>query len=99
VPLLNTEVILSPEGASETKLHQLAPRRFNSLEGLRIGLLGNNKLNADAVLVAIADLLQERYKVGSVMLRTKPSFARPAPDEMIDEMLEECDVVLAGVGD
>ena len=99
MPLLNTEVILSPEGASETKLHQMAPRRFKSLDGLRIGLLGNNKLNADAVLEAIADLLKERYQVDSVVLRTKPSFARPATDESIDELLEQSDIVLAGVGD
>ena len=53
MPLLNTEVIVSPEGASETKRHHLAPRRFRSLDGLRLGLLGNTKLNADAVLLAM----------------------------------------------
>src|SRR5262245_54204759 len=64
--LVGLDAILSPEGASSAKQHQLAPRRFSTLDGVRLGLLGNSKLNADAVLLAVADLLRERYKVESV---------------------------------
>jgi hypothetical protein len=99
VALLHTEAILSPEGASQSKRHQLAPRRFRTLDGVRLGLLGNSKLNADAVLLAIGDLLKERYALQSVYLRSKPSFAQPASDEMVEDMLEHADVVIAGVGD
>jgi hypothetical protein len=77
----------------------LASRRHTSLDGLRLGLLGNSKLNADNVLNAVGDLLQERYKIASVIHRTKPSFSHPAPDEIVAEMAESCDVVIAGVGD
>ena len=97
--LLQTEAILSPEGTSHAKHRQLAPRRFKSLDGVRLGLLGNSKLNADAVLLAIGDLLKEKYAVQSVFMRSKPTFSKPAPDELIDEIIQNADVVLTGVGD
>jgi hypothetical protein len=97
--LLNIEGILSPEGTSHAKHRQLAPRRFKSLDGVRLGLLGNSKLNADAVLLAIGDLLTEKYAVQSVFMRSKPTFSKPATDELIDEVIQNADVVLTGVGD
>jgi hypothetical protein len=97
--LLHTDAILSPEGTSHAKQRHLAPRRFTSLDGVRLGLLGNSKLNADAVLLAIGDLLKERYAVQSVFMRSKPTFSKPAPDELIDEIIQNADVVLTGVGD
>jgi len=77
----------------------LAGRRYRSLDGLRLGLLGNSKLNADNVLNAVGDLLAERYNIVAVVHRTKPSFSHPAPDEIVDEMVKNCDIVIAGVGD
>ena len=78
---------------------QLASRRYTSLNGLRIGLLGNSKLNADNVLNAVGDLLKQQYNITSIVHRTKPSFSHPAPDEIVEEMAASCDVVIAGVGD
>jgi hypothetical protein len=99
MPLLNTEAILSPEGTSHAGRHQLAPRRYTTLDGVRLGLLGNSKLNADNVLLAVGDLLQERYAIKSIFARSKPSFGKPAPDEIVEEMLGNADVVVTGVGD
>jgi hypothetical protein len=99
MPLLNTEDILSPEGISHGGRHQLAPRRYTTLDGVRLGLLGNSKLNADNVLLAIGDLLQERYALKSVFVRSKPSFGKPAPDDIVAEMLDHADVIVTGVGD
>ena len=97
--LVGLDAILSPEGASSAKQHQLAPRRFSTLDGVRLGLLGNSKLNADAVLLAVADLLEERYALDTVFVRSKPTFSKPAPSEMVDEMIQNADVILTGVGD
>lgn len=91
--------ILDPTGSSEEKRHSLAPRRFRTLDGARVGLLGNTKLNADVVLAAIGDLLKERYALRSVVTRTKGGFSRPAEDEVVDELVGQCDVVITGVGD
>lgn len=97
--LLNTEAILSPEGSSHAARHQLAPRRYRTLDGVRLGLLGNSKLNADNVLLAVGDLLRERYALESVFVRSKPSFGKPAPDEVVAEMVANADVIVTGVGD
>jgi len=97
--IVDLEAIVSPEGASSAKQHRLAPRRFATLDGIRLGLLGNSKLNADAVLLAIGDLLKERYALESVFMRSKPTFSKPAPPELIDEMVENSDVIVTGVGD
>ena len=97
--LLHTEAILSPEGTSHGEQHRLAPRRFASLDGVRLGLLGNSKLNADAVLLAIGDLLKERYAIESVTVRSKPTFSKPAPDEIVEELINSSDVIVTGVGD
>ena len=92
-------ILLNPEGHSEERRQELAPRRFTTLDGARLGLLGNSKLNADAVLAAIGDLLRERYALETIVARTKPSFSHPAPPALMDEMVASCDDVLAGVGD
>jgi hypothetical protein len=97
--LLHTEAILTPEGSSHTRQHRLAPRRFATLDGVRLGLLGNSKLNADAVLLAIADRLQARYAIESVFIRSKPTFSKPAPDDIVEELVKNADVIVTGVGD
>ena len=93
------EAVLSPEGSASAKQHKLAPRRFKTLDGVRLGLLGNSKLNADAVLLAIGDLLKERYALESVFIRSKPTFSKPAANDQVEEMLANADVLVTGVGD
>jgi hypothetical protein len=34
-----------------------------------------------------------------VMVRSKPTFSKPAPDEVVDELVENADVIVTGVGD
>ncbi len=97
--LAGMEAVLSPEGSSSAKQHKLAPRRFKTLDGVRLGLLGNSKLNADAVLLAIGDLLKERYALESVFIRSKPTFSKPAANDQVEEMLANADVLVTGVGD
>lgn len=97
--LIGLDTILSPEGSSTAKQHNVAPRRFKTLDGVRLGLLGNSKLNADAVLLAIGDLLQQQYAIESVYMRSKPTFSKPAPDELIEAMLDNADILITGVGD
>ena len=92
-------ILLNPAGESRIVNAELAPRRFASLDGLRLGLLGNSKLNADNVLNAVGDLLRDRYDIVTTVHKTKPSFSHPAPDATVEEMVENCDVVIAGVGD
>lgn len=92
-------VLLDPTGTRQEQAHGLAPRKFKTLDGVRLGLVGNSKLNADEILLAIGDLLRERYDIKDVVHDKKPSFSLPVPDEVRDRVLKEADVVIAGVGD
>ena len=92
-------ILLDPTSQGLKDSYDLAPRRFRSLDGVRLGLLGNSKLNADKILDAVGEIISERYAVETVFHRMKPSFSRPVPDELKKEMLSHCDVVIAGVGD
>jgi hypothetical protein len=91
-------ILLNPEGSSPQGSLALAVRP-GTLKGKTIGLLSNSKLNADAVLSAIGDLLSQRYEIAGVVHRAKPNFSLPAPDATFQELISQCDVVLAGVGD
>jgi hypothetical protein len=92
-------ILLHPGNLPGEAEFDLTPRAYATLDGLRLGLLGNSKLNADNVLNAIGDLLNERYTIVSTHHMTKPSFSHPAPAEIVEEMSRNCDVVIAGVGD
>ena len=69
-------ILLDPTSEGLKDAYALAPRRFRSLDGVRLGLLGNSKLNADKILEALGNLISERYAVESVFHRMKPTFAR-----------------------
>lgn len=75
-----------------------APRPV-SLSGLRVALLGNTKRNADVILDAVGEALAERFALADTVRLTKTQFAMPLPDELIEELVRECDVVVIGVGD
>jgi hypothetical protein len=92
--------ILDPTGSSQEKRYSLAPRRLRTLDGARLGLLDNSKLNAAPLLAAIGELLKERYAVESIVVRTKGNgFSYPVADQLASEMVEKCDVVIAAIGD
>lgn len=92
-------ILLNPEGVSEEAQLPLAPRRYTSLDGKTVGLLGNSKLNADEILLAVGELLGQRYKLKGIVHRRKAYFATPAPQAIVDELAPQVDVLLAGVGD
>lgn len=93
-------VFVDPTGGrAQVSEKQLAPRRFTTLDGVRLGLVSNSKLNADNVLLALGDLLAERYALETIVHEKKQNFSLPAPDEIIDRIVQKADVVIAGVGD
>jgi hypothetical protein len=75
---------------------QLA-RRLESLTGTRAGILDNGKANAGTLMLAVTNILQERYGVKEVVKRNKPVAGPPAP-EILDD-LSTCDFVLVGSAD
>jgi hypothetical protein len=88
--------IVNPTGARAFKEIQLAPRRCEDLQGRRIGLLDNNKPNADKFLDHIGALLKARYE--GVELVSKRKMTRIEAD-CLKELAERCDVVINAFAD
>jgi len=88
--------IVNPAGVPAATRSALASRRFDSLAGLRIGLLDNNKPNADKFLEIVGDLLNARYP--DVHLVAKRKMTRMEADGL-SELAASCDVVINAFAD
>jgi hypothetical protein len=89
-------VVLDPtaEQTPATRPRQLRPE---SLSGLTIGLLDISKPRGDVFLDRIAVRLTERgWKVARY---TKPTFTKPAPIDLRQEIAVHCDVVIEALAD
>ena len=88
--------IINPTGARQVQQSALAPRRWNSLSGRRIGLLDNNKPNADKFLQFVGALLKQRFE--GIELIAQRKMTRTAAD-FLSELGKRCDVVVNALAD
>ena len=88
--------ILNPTGVRASRQVRLAPRTYEDLRGRRIGLLDNNKPNADKFLDHVGSLLKERYD--GLELISKRKMTRIEAD-CLKELADRCDVVINAVAD
>ncbi len=93
-----TYTMLKPTAVGRTKRASLAPG-LDSLHGKTVGILSNQKINADEVLEAILAAMQEKYRIARVVKRTKRIQSQPAPSEVMNDLVNLCDAVVHGVGD
>ena len=95
----NQEVVtLDPRGSSTHEDTGIA-HRPDSLDGLVIGLLSNNKPNSELLLRDVADMLKQQFSVKNVIEANKGSHRIPAPAEMISDLAERCDVVITATAE
>lgn len=90
--------IFDPTVAPEGEGFEWAPRPA-SLEGKVIGLLDNGKARSDRLIEAVGDLLVREHGVARLVARKKPSPYRPAPEELLEALAKEADLVVTGIGD
>ena len=83
--------------AKEEKIY-FVPRPL-SLRNLRIGLVDNTKFNSDKLLIKIAAILEKDFGAKNHIIRRKHKSGVPAHEEIINEFVSDCDIVVAGVGD
>ena len=76
----------------------MAPRP-GSLEGKVVGLLDISKPKGSYFLDRVEELLRERARPKAILRRTKPTFAKPAPEDLRAELLAEADVVIEALAD
>jgi len=91
-----TRLVLDP-----TNEHRPAQRvrlpRLASLAGRRIGLLDISKARGDVFLDRIEARLRERG--ASVARYRKPTFTKPAPPDLRQEIAVQCDAVVEALAD
>ncbi len=91
-----TEFLYDPTGEF-APLMRAPLAKPTTLKGLTIGLLDISKARGDVFLDHLASLLGaqgltvKRYK--------KPTFARPAPVDLLQQIASDCDVVIEGLAD
>lgn len=92
--------ILDPTGQADRPQSstRLAPRP-RQLRGARVGLLENPKHNSDLFLKEVGRLLSEEHGATVTLHRRKANIAAQASEEVARELVEGCDVLVAGVGD
>ena len=93
-----TSIMLKPTAVGRTVIASLAPG-LDTLHGKTVGMLSNQKINADEVLEALITAIQEKYKIARVIKRTKRIQSQPAPPEVMNDLVNLCDAVVHGVGD
>lgn len=92
--------MIDPTGSPTTATGPtpLAPRPA-ALRGSTVGLLANTKQNAERFLDEVGDLLRSRYDIAGVVRRKKFSITDTVPADILADLVEQCDVVVVGVGD
>ena len=77
----------------------VANATVTTLSGKVVGFIDNAKPNFNHLVDDIADLLVSNYGVKRVVKRRKTSASIPAPEEVVRELAQECDLVITGSGD
>jgi hypothetical protein len=73
--------------------------RLPSLEGKTITLLDISKAKGNHLLDRVEELLRERAHPKEILRRKKPTFARPAPEDLRQEILKQSDAVIDALAD
>lgn len=90
--------LLDPTGQTP-ETGYAAAARLGSLEGLRIGLLSNGKVNADRLLRLTAERFVERHGCAIVCETAKPNASRIAEPQVLREIGQDVDFLITAVGD
>jgi len=70
-----------------------------TLSGKVVGFIDNAKPNFNHLVDDLGALLVANFGVKRVVMRRKSSASIPAPDEVLRELADECDLVITGSGD
>ena len=73
--------------------------RLASLEGKTVALLDISKPKGDFFLDRVEELLRAEARPREVLRVSKPTFAKPAPDELRREVLASADAVIEALAD
>lgn len=76
-----------------------ARRALDGLAGKVVGFIDNAKPNFNHLVDDLAQLLVSQYGVRQVIKRRKKAASVPAPEALVQELAQQCDLVITGSGD
>ena len=91
--------LVDPTGFDPGEAPSIMAARPIDLRGGRLGLLDNSKANADAILWAIANALNDEFEFADIFYARKHSSSLPPHPEVLADLHRNADFVIAGVGD
>ncbi len=94
--MTDTTIVLDPTAETSPAARSRAPRP-DSLDGLTVGLLDISKPRGDVFLDRLSEQLQRRG--WRVQRYAKPTFTKPAPIDLRQEIAMHCDVVIEALAD
>ena len=89
--------ILDPTDERKPVQRRLAPRP-EALEGT-VGLLDISKPRGDVLIARIEELLHDKAPSLTIKRYRKPTFSKPAPAALLEEIKEGCDFVIEALAD
>ena len=90
--------ILDPSAEDVPEELGLSPN-LQDLAGKVVGLLENRKYHADSFMQELQEVLLSEYGAKKVIYATKFTYSAPCPEETLDSLSAECDVVVHGIAD
>jgi hypothetical protein len=90
--------LYDPGGDPPEHVATLAPRP-RGLQGLRIGVLANGKVNGDVLARETARLFVERQGCSVTAVENKGNATRICPPELLASIAGQSDLLITAVGD
>jgi hypothetical protein len=90
--------LYAPTSTTAVRKRRRAPA-LATLEGARIGILENGKLNAEEMLNEVAQLFVQRHGCTVVRVASKKNASAPAPANTLVQIAPEVDFLVTGLGD
>lgn len=90
--------LYSPMSTTPKRAAIRAPK-LAKIDGLRIGILENGKLNAEEMLNEVAALFVQRHGCTVRTLASKKNASAPAPGNTLTQVAQEVDFLITGLGD
>jgi hypothetical protein len=94
---MTTEEFMDP--TDSVAVPRKTAARLGSLDGKVITLLDISKAKGDHLLDRVEELIRERANPKAIIRKKKPTFARPAPEDLRAEILKTSDAVIEALAD
>lgn len=90
--------LYDPTAAPTTRAQSLA-ERVSDLHGKVIGMLDISKPKGNMFLDRLAERIRADFQPRNIIRVMKPTFTRPAPEEVRKALAQQCDIVIEALAD